>query len=286
MKRIAVAVAAVLALVGCSDDGGLPEPSPTSAGSTTSTTLFDFSAIPLEPVPGQTTTTLTQTGRSDVQGFVTGPQGPIGGATVRIERLVFGSVATADLVTRAEDGGFDMPNVPGGRYRVRAFLPPTLAQVEPEVFFLEDGAQRTLDLRLVEHSGLDVRAVVAPEQPLLDEAVNLAVQVVTSVVDGNGIVRSQGVAGELVSLGDSSRWRLRSSNPVTTDGRGVARFELSCQSTGPPQLAVQLAGSGAVFELDLPECVDPATLTTTTTVGEGGTTSSSGGSTTTTAQDE
>jgi hypothetical protein len=286
VRRFAAGVAAVLAIAGCSDDGALPEPSPTSAESTTSTTLFDFSGVPLEPVPGQTTTTLAQTGRSDVQGFVTGPQGgPIGGATVRIERLVFDSVATADLVTRPEDGGFDMPNVPGGRYRVRAFLPPTLAQVEPEVFFLEDGAQRKLDITLTEHSGLDVRASVAPAQPLLDEAVNLVVQVVNSVVDGNGIVRSQGVPGELVSLGGSSRWRLQSTNPVSTDGQGVARFELSCQSTGPPQLAVQLSGSGQVFELDLPDCVDPATLTTTTTAGEGGTTST-GGTTTTTAEDE
>jgi hypothetical protein len=264
MERVVAAALAVLALVACSgDDGAGPDPPPADRSSTSSTSLIDYSAVPLQPVGGETTTTLDQGGSSDVQGFVTSAAGPVGGATVRIERLVFDAVVTTDVFTRPGDGGFDLPQIPGGRYRVRAFLAPTLAQVEPAVFFLKDGDQKQLDLVVDERSGLEVRAAVAPGMPLEGGSVNLVVQVTTATVDTQGVVRSQPVLNELVQLGGGGRWRLESSNQVLTDGEGKAGFELTCETAGPPQLVAQL-GSGEVVALDLPDCVDPATLTTTT----------------------
>jgi hypothetical protein len=275
MSRTArrVGFVAVLALVACSSDSGGKEPPPS---------IVDYSGVQLRGVTGKTTTTITSTGRSDVQGFVTGPGGVIGGATVRIERLVFDAVVTTDVVSRPEDGGFDLPQIAGGRYRVRAFLPPTLAQTDAEVFFLQDGEQKKLDLELKERTGLEVRSATAPQTPLEGDPVNIAVQVVSSSVDPNGVVRLVPLPDEQVSLGGSSRWRLRSDNPVITDSQGKARFELTCQQAGPPQLVVQLASTGRIIPLDLPECVDPATLTTTTT--QGSSTTASPGSTTSTTR--
>ena len=37
--------------------------------------------------------------------------------------------------------------MPGGRYRVRAFLAPVYAQTSAEVRFLTDGEEHTFDLR-------------------------------------------------------------------------------------------------------------------------------------------
>jgi hypothetical protein len=281
MSRVSrwISAVAVLALVACSGDSAGKLPPPSDGTSTTSTSIVDYSGVRLRGVTGKTTTTIDNVGRSDVQGFVTGPGGVVGGATVRIERLVFDAVVTSDVVSRPEDGGFDLPQVPGGRYRVRAFLPPTLAQVKPEVFFLQDGEQKKLDLKLAERTGFEVRSATAPQTPLEGDPVNLVVQVVSTTVDADGVVRSVPVPNEQVQLGGSSRWRLRSSNPVFTDGQGKARFELTCQSAGPPQLIVQLASTGEIVPLDLPDCVDPATLTTTTTQGS----STSGGAQSTTS---
>jgi hypothetical protein len=92
------------------------------------------------------------------------------------------------------------------------------------------------------------------------------------------------VPGEVVQLAGGNQWRLRSSNPATTNSAGRATFELTCKSTGPPGLVVQLS-DGRVYDLKLPDCIDASSLTTTTT--EGSTTTvpkSSTSSTTSTSQ--
>ncbi|MGH9085316.1 MAG: carboxypeptidase-like regulatory domain-containing protein [Acidimicrobiales bacterium] len=321
MRRTA-ALAVVLALAtGCTgdEDGG---PTPTT-DPTVPTSVVDYSGVMLAGVPGETTSTIVEAGTATLSGSVQGPGGLIPGATVRIERLVADREVRTDVLTGA-DGRFILGGVPGGRYRVRAFLAPSLIQLEPEVRFLADDEEHTFDLAVEQVGGLVVRADVAPDTPIVDEPVNLVASVMTRTVGADGILRSTPVAGTTVELVGLGRWRLRSpseddppdddpspSTSVTfgtttsttsrqsapspvarTDGRGMVRYELRCQASGDPGLALRIpvtitpppdpSGASAAPQqgtetvtLQLPACVDSTTETTA------GTAPSSSGSTST-----
>lgn len=323
MRRL-LSAALVVALTGvaaCSGDGdSAPKPDP---GSAVSTTVVDRSGILLAGVDGQTTTTIVERGTATISGSVTGPEGLVAGATVRIERLVAGREIRTDLLT-GPDGRFSLAGAPGGRYRVRAFLAPTLAQLTPVVRFLEDGKEHTFDLVLEPQSGLVVRSDAAPDPPLLDGPVNVVVAVFNRSVDPDGVVRYVAVTGVTVELVGIGRWELRDdSNPpddedddddttsttssttstsepfattsstttttpgggpspvARTDSAGRVRYEMRCVATGAPGLSLRVPvtvrsapdASGApgttrtttqTIALELPDCVDPTTLTTTT----------------------
>lgn len=317
MRRAGALLAALAVLVGACSDDDSAEPDP-DRRETTTTALIDRSGIALAPVPGETTTTIRETGSARLVGVVRGPQGPVPGATVRIERIVHGRELRRDVATGA-DGRFVLEGVPGGRYRVRAFAPPSLAQLEPELRFLADAQEHSFDLVVDDHSGLVVRSSAAPQAPTVGDPVNVVVQVAERQVDGDGIVRTVPLAGLPVQLTGLGRWVLRSESPggssgttsttfqstsstasARTDGNGRARFELQCVSAGQPGLAVRIpvaapappppapgnttpttsgGTSTETIGLDLPAC---STATTTTTSSP---TTSSTSSTTSTTED-
>ena len=149
----------------CTDDkDGGPSPDPDA---TTSTSLTDYTGVDLPGVGGETTTTIDEKGTARLVGTVSGPSGPVAGATVRVDRLVAGRVVRHDVLTR-RDGRWELRDVPGGRYRVRAFQPPLYAQDGADLRFLADGEEHTFDLQVEDQRGVVVRADVAPDQPLVD----------------------------------------------------------------------------------------------------------------------
>lgn len=310
-RTLASVVVAALAAACTGDDDAGPAP---TTDPTVPTTVVDRSGIALAGVRGTTTSTIREVGRTTISGRVQGPSGLVPGATVRIERLVAGREVRTDVLT-GPDGRFTVGSLPGGRYRVRAFLAPSLAQTKPEVRFLADGKEHDFDLTVEQHGGLIVRADVAPEPPVLDGPVNLVALVATRSVGTDGVVRATPVVGASVELVGLGRWQLRSdggsssddeddststsftfattsttsqsrpSPTARTDSSGRVRFELRCESTGDPGLALRVPvtvasppdPSGAPtppqvtsqsVSLDLPSCVDPAASTTTTTSGE------------------
>lgn len=255
-------------LAACTSGGDDAEPTPTTDAAP-STTVIDRSGIALAGVAGSTTSTIVEHGTAQITGSVQGPGGLVVGATVRIERLVAGRQLRTDVVT-GPDGRFVLDGVPGGRYRVRAFLAPALAQVVPEVRFLEDGEQHDFPLTVEDQGGLVVVADVAPEPPLLGRAVNLVAVVSTRSVDVDGVVRTTPVVGAEVELAGLGRWVLRDDRATTTtsststtepdpfdptttsttrpgpssvartDGSGRVRFELRCDSPGEPGLYLRI----------------------------------------------
>jgi hypothetical protein len=299
VRRRGLAAAAVLLLgllVACSGDDGEDGAPDIDPDSTSTTALIDYSSVALGAVKGTTTTsTIALTGTSAIIGTVTGPGGAAPGATVRIERVASGSSTVIDVAS-GSDGRYEQRNLPGGRYRVRAFLPPALALVDPEVQFLQAGAEQTIDLAMSDQRGIRARAAVAPSTPYVDDDVNLAVAVGSMRVDADGVVRAVPVSGVRVELVGLGAWTLRrpsfdtgpgfpnrittttvfrsASSVAFTDGLGEAQFELVCQQPGSPGLAVNVAvmvtpaaepglpppvpvQQVQTIPLDVPDCVDP-----------------------------
>lgn len=281
-RRWAPVVLLALALVACSTRDPydpLPRPDPVEPVEETATTLpADLSSASLPEVPGTTTTTVALgPGPITIVGRVEGPDGPVGGAIVRLERLV-GSGSAAIEVPTAPDGTWNVEGVLGGRYRIRAWRQPALAMIRAQLVFVEARDEPPVLLRLDRYEGRRVDAVLAPDPPLVDEPANLKVRVAERVVDERGIVRTTPQPGVSVRLTGSGRWSTMSPNPQTTGADGSVTFRVECGEQGEQPLAVVLDGTDSA-PLDLPPCEDPTAPSTTSTT-DSSTTSTSTTSTT------
>jgi hypothetical protein len=219
---------------------------------------------------------------------VNAPEGPVPGATVRAERaLDDGDLQRFDVVA-GPDGHWDLPNVPGGRYRVRAFLPPQLAQTKAEVFFVTEGEQRNVDLTVERFDALSLAVSVAPDPPLTGQRVNVVVLAAVRQVDADGIVRATPTPGILVSIVNSGTWAFRTPNQSNTGADGQVTFELECRSAGPNQLQLVARTADPTKPpvqqtAAMPDCVDPvASPPTTATPGSPPTTPPASSTTTST----
>ena len=262
----ALAVLAALVVAACTPGSVKELPAPPSLPSTTATTApVDLSGVALAAAPGRTTTTVAMgPGGATITGTVVGPDGAVAGAVVHTERLAGDGTASTDVLSAA-DGTYALPQVLGGRYRVRAWkpAPDNLANTAPAVFFLGGSESKVLNIALQRYDGTDVEAAIAPSPPIVGAPANLVAQVVTRSVANDGVVRSSPVVGIDVQLFGQGAWRLATPTPasVTTDGSGRARWQLTCTAAGAQPLSVSVAGS-QTFPLDLPACEVPPPTTT------------------------
>jgi hypothetical protein len=254
---LAVAVALAALAAACSSGPALIDyPTPKVSAPTTSTTVFDYESVALPDVPGRTTTTVdNRPGKANLTGTVTGPDGPVPMANVRVERLVEETVLAKDLVA-GPDGAWRLDLVRGGRYRVRAWRAPDLAQVEPQIFYLGFDETRSFALVTARYNGPQATALVEPSPPVINEPVALSVVVTTATVDTQGIVRGTPLGGTPVQLlagfGD---WRVESPPAQVADAGGNAMWRLTCLAVGPRPLSVVI-GSGTPATLTVPPCDD------------------------------
>lgn len=262
-KALLAAVALVVGAACSSDPGALPEVPDFTPASTT-TTDVDYSNVNLRAVPGKTPTpsVLVQPGQATLNGVVIGDEGAVAGAKVNIERIVNGQVGQVVLLT-LDDGSFSLPMVLGGRYRIRAWRAPDLAQTAASAFFLGQAETKTLQLKVRSIGGTSVTASFAPNVPRTDRDTNLVVRVAQKTVDDDGIVRAQPIPGVRVELIGGGAWVVRSTNPTFTGADGLAEWTLRCRRSGSQALAVTIGSS--TVPLDVPDCVDPDEETTTTT---------------------
>ena len=250
--RAALAVALVLgAACSGSDDASKPRPTPSLPPTTVA---VDFSGVRLERVPGNTTTTIAiGPGKALLNGLVMGPDGPVPGAVVHAERLVGDGQAVVDVAT-LPDGTWSIPNILGGRYRVRAWRAPDLALTKPEVFFLGGDEKKRLDLGLTRYDGPAATASIAPNPPFVGEPANLVVRLSIQSVDPQGIVRAVPAAPTSVNLVGSGAWSVESENPTFTDGVGDARWRVRCRASGNQSLAVVVGDFQTLPLSGLPPC--------------------------------
>lgn len=268
LVAVVVGVVLVIAVFGgtCSapDRRTLPPPSSTSSTAPEqTTTTVDHSRTVLQPVSGQTTTTLAQFGDAILSGVVEGPTGRVPGAIVRIERLVGDAVQVREVRT-GEDGAWVLEGLPGGRMRVRAYAPPSLTMLEPEIFFLTEAQPRELRLTVREHSGILVLSDITPDAPTVGSTVNVALRVVEKVVDDDGVARTRPIPGIPIQI-QSSGWVFL-SGPGATASDGDAVFTFRCeQQSSVTATAVLFDGTqDRSFPLEVPSCGPRPTTTTTT----------------------
>lgn len=194
-------------------------------------------------------------GRARVDGVVTGPEGPVAGAVVRIQRHTFEGVVEEEVVTDAA-GAWSVRGLRGGRYSVRAFVPNSLTSGTPSLFFLEDADKGALNLELVAApTGRDAE-VVGPTHIVPAEPAVVSITLGRWIVDAEGrLVRLPASAVELNATGFAPVTVL-SERRVTTDSGGAVSFVVECAEEGPAAINLSGTAEGVLFAAyaELPPC--------------------------------
>ncbi|MBO0731992.1 MAG: carboxypeptidase regulatory-like domain-containing protein, partial [Acidimicrobiaceae bacterium] len=231
---------------------------PTSAAPAASTpvTLPNLTGVRQQPVDGvqASAPVVVGPGRATINGTVLGPAGAVAGATVQADRFV-GDQFASTRTTTAADGSFSFAHVLGGRWRIRAWQPPSLDLTQPQVFFLGGSNTQTVTLLLNSFKTTVITGAMNPAPPVNGEPFNLVVQVQNPAVTADGVVAYAPVPGAPVTLVGGPEWQVTSANPSVTNGNGVAGFQVVCTATAPSSgLTAAVAGVGSQ-NLNVPACV-------------------------------
>lgn len=199
-------------------------------------------------------------GSSTLRGKVTGPDGPVAGATVRVQRVVGDRVASTE-VTTADDGGFTVTQLLGGHYRVRAWLQPSLAATEAEVVFLAaNQASVDVEIRLSRFDGRQLLATLDSGEPRVGEPATLRALYTQQSVNAEGIVTGQGIAGAPARVELDGGFRLDGEPTATTGRDGIASWRVVCAREGRHQVTVSTPE--LTTRVTLPACVARTPTTT------------------------
>ncbi len=215
------------------------------------------------PLPGASTVAdpvVVVGGRAALNGVVVGTDGlPVEAAVVRIERITSAGSASVDVLTDV-DGLFELTNVLGGRYRVRAFVPNLLRSIDVDLIQLPDGGTAGLDL-VVAPAGDNVVIDLTTSSEILLGLDGLPGQTTIAVTAGRDVVDAQGVtvlvpiAGVGVDLDPFGALSVLSESPTTTDATGAARFLIECRLPGV--FVVEAAVAEVRQSFTMPPCVEP-----------------------------
>lgn len=205
-------------------------------------------------------------GSATLNGVVVGPSGePLANATVRLERFE-GEASTALDLRTDRQGGFQLPQALGGRYRVRAWRAPSYMQDGSEVTFVSDGEQRSFRLQVGAPSGDEMRVLFDSSPVIVGQTSGISVTVRGPYVNGNGQVEQGGKAGVEVSiLGGGVLTGLAGTKP--TDGGGLANFTIACNQIG--EASFTLTSSAATRSFSVSCIAVPTTTIPLTTVPTG-----------------
>ena len=193
-------------------------------------------------------------GSAALQGSVVGPDGPVDGAVVRVERFVGDDFGREDVVTN-EDGRWKIEQLLGGRYKVRAWARPDLATVEPQAAFLADeNGSATIDIPVERHEGEQIQGALDAAEPAVGQVVPFRALVSRVEVDEEGIVRGVGIEGREIEIQVLGGIRVVREKKLKTDAEGFATFSFVCLATGVH--GVRLRSGELSADVDLPECLD------------------------------
>ncbi len=194
----------------------------------------------------------------EVSGSVGPGPKPSGGAVVRVERHTSSGIGTLDVAV-GPDGRWSVGGLPGGRYRVRAWVPGLLTMGRSDVRFVADDERATFDFSLW---GVDP----TPELTFLHggpiyegHSGTVAVVVSRRSVDAEGVIDTTPLAGMPVSIWVGREVTIGSDPNRITGQDGAARFELRCPAPFEPHDhdgVGQVTGVAGAVE-DRPEPITP-----------------------------
>ncbi len=269
--------ALALALLACTTSARPDASTPTtSLPGTTGVTVpegfvvADTRGVAIAPFPGRAgsgTDAGVKGGAAEIGGLVTGPDGtPVPGATVQLERFVEDRVGVFTATT-GPDGRYLVRDAHGGRYRVRAWLQPTLATTEPRVeFFVHDAKVHDIDFALQAFDGHLLEIRFDREAWSVDEVGLVSAVLSRQAVDGRGVVVNQGVPGVQLRLGlsGSADFAPGTAPLASTDGGGGASWRVQCSRQGSSRASSSSQVASAA--VGLPVCGPRSQSTTTTTI--------------------
>ncbi len=244
-----VATVLMLLVAACTGSSAKPKPTTTVPAPSSSTSLTVIT-VPGNPRSTTTLPTDMSPGEATIVGTVASPDGPVPDAIVRVERLTGDAAATVDV--RAVNGSWQVPAVRGGRYRVRAWRPPDMAQLDPEVFFLGSTETKQITLLLTHFGDVSVTANTDPSPLVIGQPGVLVTQVLSGAVDSEGVVRANprpGLPAQLVVTGGLA---LDGPDKQVTDGEGKNAWHVRCLAPAPP--AVALVVGTVRYSIILPPC--------------------------------
>ena len=220
--------------------------------------LPDTRAVSLRPVGGTSRGFPISVHGGDLVmgGSVTGPDGPVAGATVRLERFVGGQSAQLDVRTNAR-GRWVAIDVFGGRYRFRAWQMPGLAMAGSDVRFIAADAEVDLALTVDRYDGSDVTAGVDDVDPEGGAPATVTALVTRQQVDPDGIITTAPAAGRDARVTPFGPWELLGSPGGIIDDAGRVSWSFTCEATGSVSARVEALGLETTVSAT---CVEPVVV--------------------------
>jgi hypothetical protein len=224
---------------------GEVEPSPyhrptVPAGPGSTSPIPSLTVDPARPSGDPAVPTAIGGGEAALSGVVSGPDGPLFGALVRLERVTRDGRATMDITTDV-DGAWSVTGLLGGRYRIRAWVPNLLTMGRSEVRYVADGETSRFDVSLWGVDPSPTLEFVDPGPLHLGVPAVVAVFLGSRAVDADGLVVTRPVTGAEVTVAVTPQVELLTEPVAFTDGNGVVFHQLRCltlidpvSSTGPP----------------------------------------------------
>lgn len=250
-------VLSVIALIPSGDDDVRRAPLlPTS-------TRADLSGVVLQGVSGTTTTTIPQNvGKVAFRGAVRTPEGQlVPGATVRAEWWRVEPPVVIEVLTN-DQGQWEIKEVAGGRWKIRAYRAPDFATGKVEQVFADKDAEREVDLEVRNVEDLSITSDIEPDPPITDFNAQLVVVFADRTVDAEGRTITTPIVGMPVTLVSDAAWiRVSGEATETTDSTGRVSWVVKCREDGPHSLAV--SSPLGTETLDVAPCI-PITSTSTT----------------------
>jgi len=195
-------------------------------------------------------------GDATFTGVVTGPDGPVAGAIVRLERHTDHGTISLDTTTD-EDGAWAVGPLAGGRYRVRAWLPEMMTMGRSEVRFVADDEVASFEFSLW---GVDPAPAFefVDGGPMYDGLpATVAVVLGWKSIDADGLVVTNPLLGAEVTVETTAQVEVTSQQPIVTNGDGVALVRLRCVPTAVAPLETQTQTPLALPAVESQPAVEP-----------------------------
>jgi hypothetical protein len=186
-------------------------------------------------------------GSTRLQGSVVGPDGPVAGALVHLERHTAGGVGHLDTSTD-DEGRWLLQGLAGGRYRIRAWVPDQLTMGRSEVRYVADDEEATFEFSLWAVDPTP-RLELVDGGPMYEGLPStVAVFLGARSVDQEGVVVTNPLPGERITIVTTAQVQVLGQPFGVTDSQGAARFVVRC---------VPVSGTGVGSGGDVPPAPAP-----------------------------